>query len=113
MRKIVTLWDKVESWLLAPVGAARDVQRRLIFRALRSRFFAVVAAVTAMPVFGEAVGATVGAIRRKNDVTPWLLWAVAAATWVLFILTVLVSWWRFKRRSERAERVRNSKKKTG
>jgi cobalamin biosynthesis protein CobD/CbiB len=93
-------------WLLAPVGRVTEIKRRLIFRALRSRFFFIVASLTAIPTFLQAAGATWKATHGNPEAGPVLLWIAAIAAWVLFALTVLSEHWSLQRRSERKQSMR-------
>jgi sterol desaturase/sphingolipid hydroxylase (fatty acid hydroxylase superfamily) len=93
-------------WLLAPIGRASEMKRRLLFRAVRSRFFFLVALLTALPLLVQALAATWKAVHPKPEVGPVLLWATAVAAWILFLLTLLSEHWRLSRKSERNQRVR-------
>lgn len=109
MVKLAAFIETCEQWLLVPVGRVQAVKRRLIFRALRSRFFFIVAGITALPILGEAMGATISAVRPIAGTSPFLLWVLVAITWTLFILTLLHEKWRLQRRSDRADSLRAAK----
>lgn len=97
---------------MAPLGRATELKRRIIFRALRSRFFFIVALLTAVPTFLEATGATWKAARGNPQVGPFLLWAVAIAAWILFTFTVHSEHWSLQRRSGRKQTLRRVHRKT-
>jgi hypothetical protein len=102
--------DAIRSWLVAPIGHATDIKRRLVFRALRSRLFFIVALLITIPTFIQAVGATWKAERGNPEVGPALLWTVAIVYWVLFALTFVLEHWRLRRRADRTELARSNRK---
>ena len=78
-------------WLMQPVVGIRRAGRRLVVQAIRSRFFLLVAIVSAAPLVIASVGYTYkAATLHEYGFSLWLSWAVAVATWVLFLLTVFV-----------------------
>jgi ABC-type siderophore export system fused ATPase/permease subunit len=94
LREIFDTWA---NWLMTPVRAARRTKQRLVFRALRSRLFLVVALASALPILITALAATYNAAHERAATTTILvlLWAVAILTWALFFVTVAYHHWRF------------------
>lgn len=111
MLRRIPSFDEYRNWLLAPIGKATEIKRRLIFRALRSRFFFFVAFLTAIPTLLPAVGATAKAVHPKGDVSIGLLWALAIVSWVLFVLTVISEHWRLQRSAKRKSEVSAARSK--
>ena len=90
---------RLVEWLMQPVRAVKNTRQRLIFRALRSRFFLLVAVLSAMPIlFGSLTATYKAAHSTLAGTSLWLLWAVAASSWLLFLLTVADQHWRMQRR---------------
>lgn len=99
--KIKSITTVISAWLMKPVVKVKAEKQRLISLALRSRFFLLVAVVTAAPILAEAVGATFAVIRPTGKVTPWLLWPIAILSWVLFILTAVGEHGRLKKQDQK------------
>lgn len=95
---------RLVEWLMQPVRAAKNVKQRLLFRALRSRFFLLVAVLSAMPLlFSSSVATYKAAHSPVAGTSLWLPWAVAASSWALFLLTVAHQHWRIRRRKRNGE----------
>lgn len=96
LRSIVA---SVTEWLMQPVRAAKDTKQRLLFRALRSRFFLLVAVLSAVPVLASSLAATYKATHSPDEgFSWWLAWVVAALSWGLFLLTVAYEYRRLTRK---------------
>lgn len=100
----------IRTWLLSPIGHVVEIKRRIVFRALRSRLFFIVALLISIPVLSQAVGATWKAERGNPEVGPTLLWAVAIAYWVLFCLTFVFEHWHLRRSADRKQTLRVRRK---
>jgi hypothetical protein len=88
----------VADWLMRPVVATQQAKQRFLGYALRSRFFLFVAVLSALPFLVGALAATYKAAQPPTEGgSIWLLWTLAAATWVLFILTAAYHYWRIVR----------------
>lgn len=96
MTGIKTTISKVQSWLMQPIIMTKKVHQRLLFRALRSRFFLFVAALTALPLLIPALSYSTKLVRPPPDENRSLVWVVAVLSWLLFLLTVVSQWLELK-----------------
>lgn len=96
MTSIKTSITKVQSWLMQPIVMTKKVHQRLLFRALRSRFFLLVAALTALPLLIPALSYSTKLINPPSDVNRLLVWVVSVLSWLLFLLTVVSQWLELK-----------------
>lgn len=94
----------VADWLMRPVVATQQAKQRFFGYALRSRFFLLVAVLSALPLLVGALAATYKAAQPPAEgASIWLLWALAAAAWGLFILTAAYHHWRIVREHGNSE----------
>lgn len=96
---------RVNDWLMTPVVAAKRLSRRFFVQSLRSRFFMLCAALTALPLFFSASAFTWKAERSwiTTAEIDWLLWVNALLAWVLFSLTVGYNYCKLNRSSRRTD----------
>ena len=91
------LWN----WLLRPIGRATELKRRLIFRALRSRLFLIIAILTSIPAILSAASATWKAQLGNADAGPMWMWVAALSFWLIFVMTVALEHWYLEQRAKR------------
>jgi hypothetical protein len=90
--------------LMQPVRAVKNTKQRLLFRALRSRFFLLVAVLSAMPIlFGSFIATYKAAHNPLAGTSLLLLWATATSSWFLFLLTVGHQHWRMQQRKRNGQ----------
>ena len=85
-----------------PIAAIKAAKARTLFSIVRSRNFLLLAAITALPEVFAAVSATYKIVSPPTTVTlVWLLWAVAATSWIYAILRVYEKYVDYRSRKQK------------
>lgn len=93
-----TKLSAVADWLMQPVRRAKRASRSLVVQAIRSRFFWLATGLSSLALLWEASYATFKAARAGFDdpLLSTLLWMLAVAIWVFFLITVYERYTRLK-----------------